>query len=340
MRPVLAYLRLNQWVYERVEYVKFFNQSRIYGNQLKCLIKSEGLENSKRPLFCCLRNEMHRMPKFIEYYRNMGVDHFLFIDNGSIDGFVEYMKEQNDCSVWYTTDSYKNSNFGMWWCNYLLKKYGSGKWCITVDPDEFLVYPMIESRTLVELTDHLDYIGQKSLFTVMIDAYSDKRVDETILTNEDDPMEVCPYFDRFNYTQQIGGEFNSCWVQGGVRMRKFFNQDPAKAPAQNKIPLVKWDRSYNYLSSMHHTNIEAINCTVNGDDRFLSGVLFHYKYVGTLKEKVEEEMQRKEHYESGSEYEKYEEHGFNVLYDPHWSIKYQDTSQLVELKLMHRGDWF
>ncbi len=49
-----------------------------------------------------LRNEMHRIPFFLKYYRDIGVDHFFFIDNGSSDGFIEFAEQQPDCSIWYT----------------------------------------------------------------------------------------------------------------------------------------------------------------------------------------------------------------------------------------------
>ena len=37
-------------------------------------------------LICVIRDEELLLPYFIEYYRELGVTHFIFIDNGSIDG--------------------------------------------------------------------------------------------------------------------------------------------------------------------------------------------------------------------------------------------------------------
>ena len=36
--------------------------------------------------FVTLRNERVRLPYFLEYYRRIGVGHFLIVDNGSDDG--------------------------------------------------------------------------------------------------------------------------------------------------------------------------------------------------------------------------------------------------------------
>ena len=53
-------------------------------------------------MFCTLRNEKVRLPYFLEYYREMGVNHFLFVDNDSTDGTMDYLAEQPDVSVWHT----------------------------------------------------------------------------------------------------------------------------------------------------------------------------------------------------------------------------------------------
>ncbi|MDP3959400.1 MAG: glycosyltransferase family 2 protein, partial [Pseudorhodobacter sp.] len=37
-------------------------------------------------LFSTLRNERVRLPYFLKYYREMGINHFLIVDNGSDDG--------------------------------------------------------------------------------------------------------------------------------------------------------------------------------------------------------------------------------------------------------------
>jgi len=340
LAPVLKTLGIERKVVQYVAEAKNKKREKSFADQLEPKIVSENYDVVTHPLFCCARNEMHRIPFFLEYYRNMGVDHFFFIDNNSTDNFIEYMKQQPDCSVWFTKYSYKESNFGMAWCNYLLKTYGTGKWCLTVDPDEFFVYPKMESRNLIELTEHLDSIEQPSVLSLMIDAYSDKPVSETYLNADDSPFDICPYFDRFNYRQEMNWELENVWLQGGVRMRKFFNQKPEKAPAQNKIPLIKWKSEYKYLSSMHHTNTNAINCTIKNDNRFLSAALFHYKYVSALQEKVAEEMTRKQHYESGAEYKKYKEQGFETLYDEDWAVKYENSEQLLTLQMMHIGEWF
>ncbi len=290
-------------------------------------------------LVCCARNEMTRMPSFLDHYRQLGVGHFLVLDNQSEDGLQDYLAQQPDCSSWVANGSYKASNFGMDWCNSLLAQYGVGKWCITVDPDEFLVYPHCERRGLRSLTDRMDAIGQPSLFTVMIDAYGEAPLSQNRLASGVDPFHICPWFDRFNLTQRFDPETQSFWVQGGVRMRRFFADRPQQAPALNKVPLVRWRDGLRYVSSMHHLNNPALNCTVLDRPEAVSGALFHFKYVNLLQQKATEEMVRGEHYAGSVEYKAYLEAGDVVLFDPDISIKYGGSQQLVRLGFMQAGSW-
>ena len=90
-------------------------------------------------LFSTLRNERVRLPFFLRYYRDLGVSHFLIVDNDSDDGSREYLQAQPDVSIWTTPHSYKRARFGVDWLNWLQMKYGHDHWCLVGDPDEFFV---------------------------------------------------------------------------------------------------------------------------------------------------------------------------------------------------------
>ena len=83
--------------------------------------------------FVVLRNEATRLPYFLDYYRRLGVGHFLIIDNGSDDGSAEMLRPQSDVSLWQTSAGYKASRFGLDWLTFLLMTYGRDHWCLTGD---------------------------------------------------------------------------------------------------------------------------------------------------------------------------------------------------------------
>ena len=77
-------------------------------------------------LFCTQRSEGIRLPYFLDYYREMGIGHFFFVDHDSTDGSLDYLADQPDVSVWSMTASYKRARFGVDWLNCLARKYAHG----------------------------------------------------------------------------------------------------------------------------------------------------------------------------------------------------------------------
>ena len=313
--------------------------SFLHGRNLQCIVNHTANINKKDIiLFCTLRNEVIRIPYFLDYYRSLGVDHFIFVDNGSSDGFMGYVRDMEDVSVWFTDASYKKSNFGMHWLNYLLRKHGTKHWCVVCDPDEFLVYPRSTTRGLHDLSRHLDQEGKTSLFALMLDMY-DVYVDSAQYQQGKRPWDVCSYFDKFGYSADIDPWLTNLHIQGGVRQRVFYRDKPELAPALNKIPFVKWRRHYSYVSSMHCLIPRAPNYTYSSYD--ITGCLLHFKFISAIVEKSKEEMARGEHYDNSSEYKKY----FDALstrqqlYDAKYSVEYEGWQQLVSHGLMNPASW-
>jgi hypothetical protein len=290
-------------------------------------------------LVTCLRNEAPRMPAFAAYYRALGVGHFLVIDNGSTDGFMDWAAEQPDVSVWHTTASYRASNFGMLWVNDLLRRHAHNRWCVVVDPDEFLVFPYMETRDLFALTQFLEDDKRPCLHALLIDAYSDRPLAETHLRPGDDPFAVCPFFDRDGYVQREGWG-NGTWVQGGPRMRVHFHDRPAAAPALNKIPLIRWKRFYHYRASVHDAYPRRLNRAHAQGEISTTGALFHFKLVASLGDKAAEEAVRDEHWGGGIEYARYRAAARPEFYASGTSLRYEGPDQLVRLGLMSPGRWF
>ncbi|SEF88098.1 glycosyltransferase family 2 protein [Jhaorihella thermophila] len=292
-------------------------------------------------LLCTQRNERVRLPYFLRYYRSLGINHFLFVDNDSDDGSLDYLAKQPDVSVWHTGASYKRSRFGVDWLNWLARKYGHGHWCLTVDPDEFLIYPFCDTRPLRALTDWLDASSIRSFPAMLLDMYPKGRLNEQGYEPGQDPIEIACWFDSGNYTIRRNKRFGNLWIQGGPRARVFFPDQPEKAPALNKIPLVKWHRNYVYVSSTHMLLPRGLNLVYDewGGEK-ASGLLLHAKFLNTFPAKAKEELERKQHYAASVEYRAYAE---KLEENPDlwckWSEKYINWRQLEILGLMSKGNW-
>lgn len=292
-------------------------------------------------LFTVIRNEKPRLRYFLNYYRQLGVQHFLFVDNGSDDGSVEYLEDQDDVSIWETSGSYKHARFGMDWINALLSRHGDGHWVLAVDVDEFFVYPHYDTRNLRALTDWLDASSIKSFGATLIDMYSQRPIEKTPYREGTDPIKKLEYFDAGNYTIRRNRKYQNLWIQGGPRQRVFFADDPEKAPALNKIPLVKWKRGYVYISSTHALLPRGLNHVYDewGGEK-ASGCLLHAKFLNILRDKALEELTRGQHYAGSREYQAYSQKiGTGArLWNEH-SAKYEGWRQLEDLGLMSSGSW-
>lgn len=81
-------------------FVRLEVRDRRAGRQLRLVQdRTAAIGGADILLVTCLRNERARMPAFADYYRRLGVGHFLIVDNGSEDGFMDWAGAQPDVSV-------------------------------------------------------------------------------------------------------------------------------------------------------------------------------------------------------------------------------------------------
>jgi hypothetical protein len=292
-------------------------------------------------LFSVVRNERIRLPYFLEYYRGIGIEHFLFVDNNSDDGTTDYLAEQGDVSLWRTSHGYQRSRFGVDWLNWLLRRYGHGHWTLTVDVDEFFVFPFCDTRPVQALTDWLDAYAIRSFPAMILDMYPRGPISGRTYAEGQNPMEIADHFDSGNYMISRNPLYGNLWIQGGPRARVFFAESPLHAPSLNKIPLVKWHRSYVYVNSTHMLLPRGLNLAYDakGGEK-AAGCLLHPKFLSTFSDKVVEELERRQHFAASQEYLAY------AASDPRhidlwckWSEQYINWRQLEILGLMSKGNW-
>ena len=292
-------------------------------------------------VFSTMRNEMVRLPFWLEHHRALGVGHFLIVDNDSDDGTRDYLARQPDVSLWSSRHSYKLSRFGMDWLTWLQRRHAHGHWCLTVDADEIFIYPYHDTRPLPVLTHWLDRQSRRSFGALMLDMYPKGPLEDQPYAAGDDPFRTLRWFDAGNYMIQRKPDLQNLWIQGGVRARCFFADRPRRAPTMSKVPLVKWHRSQVYVSSTHSLLPRRLNHVYDdqGGEK-ASGILLHTKFLNVIVEKSAEEKKRREHFANSSLYEGYYD---SLIGNPDlWcesSSRFISWRQLEALGLMSRGGW-
>ncbi|MDO8881432.1 MAG: glycosyltransferase family 2 protein [Pseudotabrizicola sp.] len=291
--------------------------------------------------FMTVRNEMLRLPHFLDHHRKLGVDHFLIVENDSTDGTRDYLAAQADVSLWTTKASYKLSRFGLDWVTWLQMRHGHGHWCLTLDADELLIYPYWETRNLPALTGWLDDQGLEAMGAMMLDLYPEGPLSEAEIAAGGDPLTVMRWFDAGNYAVQVQDRMGNLWIQGGPRARLFFETEPRRAPTLNKIPLVRWDWRFAYVNSTHSMLPPRMNAVYARDGgEQISGLLLHTKFLPEIISKSAEEKTRQQHFANSALYEGYYD---SVMSDPvlHCAASERLSSwrRLEALGLMSRGGW-
>jgi PST family polysaccharide transporter len=313
-----------------------------------------GTRHARRPggirAFSKCRNERLRLPAFLDHYRHLGVTQFFIVDNDSCDGSTEYLAAQPDVHLFRVTSRFSEARGGTDWLNALLREFGVGSWCVTVDIDELLVYPDSERTPLRALTEYLDQRGYEALSCLLLDLYPAGPLHECSYHPGDALLAAAPYFDAGGYERSQAGLCPNILIRGGMRQRIFYPEFNTRGrvakmldalfelrrpspPCLTKIPLVRWDRTSEYLNCNHFVSRKKV-----APD---TGVLLHFKFLHDFHDHAVREAARGEYYNGASEYRRYAQRlnqnpALTLANDA--SIRFEGTGQLVRLGLMQETD--
>lgn len=134
-------------------------------------------------LSALLHNEMHFLPPFLDHYRKLGVERFIFVDDRSTDGTAEFLDGQADVMVLKSNRKYgdridaedaqalglPHQRLELAWRMLLVEKYALDQWSLHLDADEFLDLP--EGMTIGQLADTLGEYNERAVMATMIDMY-------------------------------------------------------------------------------------------------------------------------------------------------------------------------
>ena len=261
------------------------------------------LQRSRHVLVTTVYNEAVRIPFILKYYRSMGFEHFIVIDNQSDDNLQELLAGESGVSIFAAKGSFRLSRFGYDWVNGILSRYCSKKWVLYVDADEFFIFPHCDKRRISDLTDFMEKNDQDSLQCLMLDMYSNKKIKDNKCGIGEDPLSVCRLYDRDGYVKQFDPRSETVWIKGGVRGRLYFSDNIWDGPALNKTPLVFWKKHYVFLKATH----QLWPFRLNGggvNQRTLRGILLHFKFLADWTTKVANESVRQQHTDEYNAYSK------------------------------------
>ncbi len=228
----------------------------------KCTKREVEAVNENIPiLICAVKNDVEKMHYFMEHYRDLGIEEFVFVDNMSTDGTFEFLMEQPDTIV-YRCEHPFTADRKIAWINRLIAEMGIDKWYLMVDSDEFFTFLGVDNgKNFKDVVEYAEKIGVKRLGVMHLDLYP-----KGTLFEKKDQLSFAEkycYFDKDTYA--YGKTKRGMAIFGGPRSRVFgtkvkisgyrmifFEKDDIVPSAHYMIP---YEKSYNVplcLISKHY----------------------------------------------------------------------------------------
>jgi hypothetical protein len=283
------------------------------------------LPQDKAVVLCLVKNGDVYIDEFIDYYQKMGFAHVVILDNGSDDETVQRACYYENVTVLQTLADYKTKKVAL--KDALLRNFGSGKWSLLVDIDEFFQYPFMDILPLDIFLSYLNENNFTSLVSHMIDMVPDTTIGELCLNNISNIHTEEWFFDYSNIKKYMYPEESNeitnpeiHWWYGGIRETVF----KTRGFCLSKHPLNYGDE-----------NLMVINGHVTGNRRVadITGLLLHYKYLGDIYNRTRRAVLEKNYFRDSKEYriylEKFDNEKDRSFTSP-TSIKYVNHRTMIK----------
>lgn len=286
---------MKEWSFERIRRYRYLAQlewllrrARLrlqwltLSLQIREVQKSFRSINLEKPIVLVLvRNGENFIPAFLDHYAGMGFEEFVFLDNGSTDATRTLLSQHPGITVVYTRAPYRKYQRAMQY--YLVRRYGRGRWSLSVDVDEHFNYPNSERTDLTQFTAVLKKNKWNAVLAHQLDMFGDCDVTapECVVDKKDYPYYSCADIARQSYAATMAARVgpvptnreDRVFLSGGVRKIVFGTNSWL-----TKTPLLYYTSP---LIPMLETHFVA-----NADLAPFACVLQHYKLVSGLKNQV------------------------------------------------------
>ena len=282
------------------------------------------LEENSIFLLAVVRDENILLEYFIEYYKKIGITHFIIIDNGSKDGSFEYLRNLDENIILLQTFDHYKEHFGTNWINYALKKYCLNKWCLVVDIDE-LIY-LDDINTLI---NKMISNNSKACCFLLLDMYSN------LCENYKKGKEFgnhSKYFDKFSNYYNYNKEDKT--VNGRWKTHFFLNRPICGGVRNRLIGVNCWIIKRSLFYNDPQTYVGWGYHTITGVSRVHPRLeyLLHYKFIKpNFKEFIQKRINNNQDWNNSSEYKQYIDINPKYIYDKNLSIKLKNKKQLDEI---------
>jgi glycosyltransferase involved in cell wall biosynthesis len=246
------------------------------------------------PLIFLTHNSIQFLPSFLAHYRKLGIARFLCVDDQSTDGTREKLLDEDDVDLFGSNIRYRQANGGNLWREALVRIYGTKRWYMNVDCDEYFIYNECETRKLPELIAGLQANGVLHCPAPMIDCYPSASLKSAVFDGSSDvmPWEIANTFDRQGY--RLFRTNSAMSMMGGPRDRLL--DDPENYDELMKYPLLYVEHDIAFTISIHkpwpfHRNFSPIY-----------GSLLHFKFFSETEDFVKKAIEGGQYFKGSRAY--------------------------------------
>jgi len=293
-------------------------------------------------LISVIRNERLLLPYFINYYLNLGVTHFIFIDNDSNDSTFEYLENLKDINIllFKTNQSYSENDFGMTWVRKILDIYCINKYCLIVDIDELIVFK--NNYNLEQMINKMKKTNSNVVFSCMIDFYP-KNININYKSG-------CS-FENYSPFYDIYKDNNYGFTNGSrkIKIKKIFCKKKIKigttlnggmrkrvynvTACLGKRSLIKYDFKEFELSVGCHWIIPKSDKSNEKNIKYYNdfSIIKHFKFIKpSLKSFFEERVERNQDWNNSEEYKNYLKNYKTTFFDNNVSKYFISNTELFK----------
>jgi hypothetical protein len=192
------------------------------------------------------RGSPGQLNRFLEHHRRIGIEEYVFLDLSKAGDLAGRLENEPSCSVWRPRRPWSERQ-ALAWQNYLRDCYAEGRWCLSLESTDLFVFYRYESRPILSLVDFLETEYRDHLYAVVVHLYGERPAEEIALAQEPKLPDQAFLFDSIGYVTFDVGSDRSVTIRGGLLRRALFGRVPHESPPLNRIPLIKWRRTFSYL---------------------------------------------------------------------------------------------
>lgn len=326
--------RFLDWLYDETQDERFYyrNMKSEHPSLFKQIRHIHGnltvaYDREEFAVVCLVKNGAEYIHTFVDHYQRLGAKYFFFIDNGSTDETVALLKQYRNITVYETKLPHKKYECEI--RRAIIEEHCRNGWCLCVDIDELFEYPYSNRISMRDFLRYLNSQHYTAVLSYLLDMFSAEVEFAPPEPGEDMVKQYC-YYDISNIEKHLYGisfaaytnynnlsDKNMTNYSGGIRRKAFVNHGGGYL--LSKHPLFFIDGRIEPVVHPHYSN-KAFIADING-------VLKHYKFISSFKEKVVRSLEFKDYcYYAELEYKEY----LNVIKDKNRFSLYSPQARKLE----------